>query len=207
MSVENPNMKKIVRRFHVGKVHIASAEGLPSSGNEGQEERRHSLLNTVLSILALVFTLIFGLISYFSTCQLADIAKNTTNTTAISTQALQKADMSFALSYLVSPTAASSYILRAQKQASLNKPSLCLPEVNGGYSLTEEGKNILVQTNLWDDTKLEVKNSPNNSTSDILLSLGIDRLYLDAVNHGLSIEKLIGIVATLIQQLQINKAY
>ena len=153
--------------------------------------------NLGLTILALVFTMIFGVISYLSTNQLFELS---TNTTTLSTTAVRNSEISLALSNLTSSNAARSYIANSQKQASLNNPSLVLPNVKGGYELTPAGKTILIKVNLWDDVASLAKSSPQLPISEIILSLGVDRLYNNAISQKLTTAELIGVVSTLIEQ-------
>lgn len=159
--------------------------------------RRSRNLNLALSVLALFFTLAFGLIGYLSTRQLYAIS---TNTTQLVSTAARNSEISLALSNLTSSTAFGSYIVNSQRLASLNEPALILPNVQSGYELTSEGKTVLVKTNLWQDTINKVKENPQAPTNEIILSLGVDRIYNEALSRNLTTDTLIGVVATLIEQ-------
>jgi hypothetical protein len=166
--------------------------------SEEKQARRSIILNMILAILALAFTVTFGIITYLSTSQLTTL---TTNATQMSATALRNSDISLALSNLTSPTAANSYITSSQRKASLNEPALILPDVKGGYELTPHGTAVLNRANLWQDVMDEVARNPQLPTNEIILSLGVDRLYNDATNRELTVDKLIGTVATLIDKL------
>jgi hypothetical protein len=159
-------------------------------------------LNILFTVVALIVSSISVCLSVRGSQQLSTFAANVTQQQAITTE---KLSMQWATTNLISPANA-AYIERNQKLAALHDPPLIKATVKEGYVPDDKGTSILTKTDLWNDTKEIFVNNPQKPTNEIILELGIDKIYYAASNNQVSLDELIGTVATLIQNLKENEA-
>ena len=152
----------------------------------------------LLTAVALGITT-YGLVS--NTTQLGHVATNVSTVSSILDKRLPIIDKTWALSNL-SSEGYLTYTETNQEYAALHDPAYVEPDVTKGWILTSKGKQVLLNTGLWDEARQIMEEKPELPLNEVILELGVDSLYDKAEEQEIALDIMIATCATYIQERQ-----
>ncbi len=157
-----------------------------------------SIAALIASIVALVVGTISVVISNETSKILQDVSTQL-NVLEIRTQDVaETAIWSWYAWNLLSETRM-DFIKERQQQAGNSDPPYVEPLTSNDFKTTNEGRKLLTSEQMQKVIGLVEKNK-NIPENQVILTLGIDKLNLQAKTHGVSLDIIIGVVASYTQE-------
>ena len=123
------------------------------------------------------------------------------NTTAILNSLAPRVEMTWAVSNLSSPSWG-SYIETTQRVALGHNPALVMHAVGGGMAITDDGREFLTKSELWEAVSEQVEMNGDGPLNEVILGLGVERLQNEAVEYDVPLNAVIGTTSTLAMQIR-----